>query len=56
MSRVNSIRSIANLKSNHHKEQEPFANIERLMKIFKQEIGSGWEKIFAETVRINYTN
>jgi hypothetical protein len=37
---------------NNHK-QEPSTKLERLIAIYKAEIGSGWETIFAQTVKID---
>jgi hypothetical protein len=53
MSTVNSFRSVTDQKPNHGEETEPSANIERLIAVYKEKIGTGWENIFAQTVKIN---
>lgn len=45
--------TLSTADNNHHGKQEPSENLERLIATYKAEIGTGWEKVFAQTVKIN---
>jgi hypothetical protein len=37
-------------------EEKRFRNLGKLMQVYKSEIGSGWEGVFAQTVTVNYND